>query len=250
MVESQCSLNDYTGEGFDNVRIRFRYGGAFPSWGSTWSIDNVGIYGLGFDLKQTSSSVPYTLEVGESTTITTSFINQGKGDLGAGGAMSEAYAYAYVNDMSGNELWSDSSALGNLDMAYYDENGNTFAGESTPTITFDFPGMSSAGMYTAGVMVADSNGDMLSDLFSANNDANHMLLVGLGANMGTPMLAGGSNWAAATDVPAEVGDGALAVAWDETGVATGTLDIDIAGQGTGFVPESPTVQIGTTVNMD
>ena len=161
--------------------------------------------------------------------------------------MSEAYAYAYVNDMSGNELWSDSSALGNLDMAYYDENGNTFAGESTPTITFDFPGMSSAGMYTAGVMVADSNGDMLSDLFSANNDANHMLLVGLGANMGTPMLAGGSNWAAATDVPAEVGDGALAVDWDETGVATGTLAIDIAGQGTGFVPESPTVQVGTTV---
>ena len=247
MVESQCSLNDYTGEGFDNVRIRFRYGGAFPNWGSTWSIDNVGIYGLGFDLKQTSSSVPYTLEVGESTTITTSFLNQGKGDLGAGGAMSEAYAYAYVNDMSGNELWSDSSALGNLDMAYYDENGNTFAGESTPTITFDFPGMSSAGMYTAGVMVADSNGDMLSDLFSANNDANHMLLVGLGANMGTPMLAGGSNWAAATDVPAEVGDGALAVDWDETGVATGTLAIDIAGQGTGFVPESPTVQVGTTV---
>ena len=96
-------------------------------------------------------------------------------------------------------------------------------------------------------MVADSNGDMLSDLFSANNDANHMLLVGLGANMGTPMLAGGSNWAAATDVPAEVGDGALAVDWDETGVATGTLAIDIAGQGTGFVPESPTVQVGTTV---
>ena len=108
-------------------------------------------------MKQTSSSVPYTLEVGESTTITTSFINQGKGDLGAGGAMSEAYAYAYVNDMSGNELWSSSSALGNLDMAYYAPNelGEmvTFAGESTPTISFDFPGMSSAGMYTAGVMV-------------------------------------------------------------------------------------------------
>ena len=107
--------------------------------------------------------------------------------------------------------------------------------------------MSSAGMYTAGVMVSDSNGNMLSDLFTANNDANHMLLVGLGANMGTPMLAGSSSWAAATDVPAEVGNGALAVAWDETGVATGTLAIDIAGQGTGFVPESPTIQVGTTV---
>tara|TARA_Y100000813_G_scaffold167975_1_gene129931 strand:- start:271 stop:2061 length:1791 start_codon:yes stop_codon:yes gene_type:complete len=74
-----------------------------------------------------------------------------------------------------------------------------------------------------------------------------MLLVGLGADMGSPMLAGGSNWGAASDVPSDVGAGALGVAWDETGVATGTLDIDIAGQGTGFVPESPTVQIGTTV---
>ena len=193
MVESQCSLNDYIGEGFDDVKIRFRFGGTVQNQASAWFIDNVGIFGLGFDLKQTSSSVPYTLEVGESTTITTSFLNQGKGDLGSGGAMSEAYAYAYVNDMSGNELWSASTALPNLDMAYYDENGNTFAGESTPTITFDFPGMSSAGMYTAGVMVSDSNGNMLSDLFTANNDANHMLLVGLGANMGTPMLAGSSS---------------------------------------------------------
>ena len=246
-VESQCSLNDYTGAGFDDVRLRFRFGGAFPNWGSTWSIDNVGIYGLGFDLKQTSSSTPYTLEVGETSTITTSFANQGKGDLGAGGAMSEAYAYAYVNDMSGNELWSDSEKLEDLAMAYYDENGQTFAGESTSTISIDFPGMSTAGMYTAGVMVADSNGDMLSDLFSANNDASHMLLVGLGADMGSPLLAGDSSWGAATGVPAEVGTGALGVAWDETGVATGTLAIDIAGQGTGFVPASPTVQIGTTV---
>ena len=246
-VESQCSLNDYTGAGFDNVRIRFRYGGAFPNWGSTWSIDNVGIYGLGFDLKQTSSSTPYTLEVGESTTITTSFVNQGKGDLGSGGAMSEAFAHAYVNDMSGNELWSASSSLGNLDMAYYDENGNSVAGEATPIISFDFPGMSTAGMYTVGVMVADSNGDMLADLFSENNDANHMLLVGLGADMGSPMLAGGSSWGAATNVPTEVGTGALGVAWDESGVATDTLAIDIAGQGSGYVPSSPTVQIGTTV---
>ena len=149
--------------------------------------------------------------------------------------------------MSGNELWSKSSSIGDLNMAYYDENGDTQAGEATPTISFDFPGMSNAGMYTAGVMVADSNGDMLADLFSANNDANHMLLVGLGADMGSPLLAGGANWGAATGVPTEVGTGALGVAWDETGVATGTLAIDIAGQGTGFVPESPTVQLGTTV---
>ena len=246
-VESQCSLNDYTGDGFDNVRIRFRYGGAFPNWGSSWSIDNVGIYGLGFDLKQvlTDTTAPYTLEVGEASTITTSFSNQGQGSLGAGGAMSEAYAYAYVEDLSGNELWSTSSSLGNLAMAYYDENGDTFAGESTPTISFDFPGMSSAGMYTVGVMVADANGDPLSDLFMANNDENHMLAVGLGADMGATMLAGGSTWAPSTNLPAEVGVGALGVAWDESGVATGTLDIDITGMV--FVPASPTIQVGTTV---
>ena len=246
-VESQCTLDDYTGAGFDNIRIRFRYGGAFPDWGSTWSIDNIGIYGLGFDLKQTSSSVPYTLEVGEASTITTSFVNQGQGNLGTGGSMSEAFAYAYVNDMSGNELWSSSSSLGNLNSAYYDGNGDAVAGESTPTISFAFDGMSTAGMYTAGVMVADSNGDKLADLFSANNDANHMLLVGLGADMGSPNLVGGANWGAATGVPTEVGTGAKAVSWDESGVATGTLSIDIAGQSSGFVPESPVVQVGTVV---
>ena len=247
LVESQCSLNDYTGAGFDNMRLRFRYGGAFVDWGSTWNIDNIGIYGLGFDLAQTSSSTPYTLEVGEATTMTTSFKNQGQGNLGSGGAMETAYAYAYVNDMSGNELWSASSALTDLNGAYYDELGDSHPGESTPTISFDFPGMPSAGMYSTGVMVADANGDMLSDLFSANNDANHMLLVGKSAEMGIPALAGGSDWAASTNAPAVIDDGALGVSWDATGVATGTLAIDIGGQGAGYTPASPEVQLGTTV---
>ena len=259
LVETQCSLNDYIGEGFDNVRLRFRFGGTFPAQSSTWSIDNVGIYGLGFDLKQTSSSTPYTLEVGESANFTTSFLNQGKGDLGAGGAIVDAYAHAYINDMSGNELWSESTSLGDLKMAYYDENGDSFPGESTPTcpgsdcITFNYDGKDNsgnvipAGMYTSGIMVADSNGNQLADLFSANNDANHMLLIGLSAEMGSPMLAGGSNWNTVSDAPAGVGAGALGVDWDETGVATGTLAIDIVDQATGFAPQSAVIQIGTTV---
>ena len=120
-------------------------------------------------------------------------------------------------------------------------------------ITFNFDGKDNngnvvpAGMYTSGIMVADSNGNQLSDLFYANNDANHMLLIGLSAEMGSPMLAGGSNWNTVSDAPTGVGTGALGVDWDETGVATGTLAIDIVDQATGFAPESAVIQIGTTV---
>ena len=246
-VESQSRLDDYVGPGFDNLRLRFHFGGCFPLWESNWEIDDVGIYALGFDLAQTSDSTPYTLEIGESAQITTSFINQGVGSLGAGGAVESASAKAYVNDMSGNELWSASSTLGNLNMAYYDEMGNTFPGQSTGEIAFTFPGMDTAGMYTAGVMIADSTGATLADLFSANNDANHMLLVGMSADMGSPTLTGGENWAAVEGEPSDVGDGAIGVDWDETGVATDTLSVSIVGQAGGYSPSAPEAQVGTTV---
>ena len=240
-------MDDYVGAGFDNLQIRFHFGGGFPSWGSSWEIDDVGIYALGFDVAQTSDSTPYTLEIGESAPITTSFINQGVGDLGAGGAVESASAKAYVNDMSGNEMWSSSSALGNLNMAYYDEMGNTFPGQSTGEIAFTFPGMDTAGMYTVGVKIADSTGATLADLFSANNDANHMLLVGMSAAMGSPTLTGGENWAAVEGEPSDVGDGAIGVDWDETGVAVDTLSVSIVGQAGGYSPSAPEAQVGTTV---
>ena len=246
-VETQCRLDDYVGAGFDNLQVRFHFGGGFPNWESNWEIDDVGIYALGFDLAQTSASTPYTLEVGESASITTSFINQGVGNLGAGGAVESASAMAYVNDMSGNELWSTSSALGDLNMAYYDEMGNTYPGQSTGEIAFTFPGMDTAGLYTVGVKVADSTGATLADLFGANNDANHMLIVGMSADLGSPMLTGGENWAAVEGEPSDVGDGALGVDWDETGVATDTLSVSIVGQAGGFSPSGPEAQIGTTV---
>ena len=140
------------------------------------------------------------------------------GDLGPSGTVSSAYAYAYVNDMSGNELWSSSSSLGTLAMAYYDAAGNTFAGEATDPISFNFPGMTAPGLYTAGVKVADADGNTLSDLFMANNDASHMLIVGKSADMGSPLLTGGENWAATDNEPAAVGDGAMGVSWDRTTV--------------------------------
>ncbi len=248
-VETQCRLDSYTGSGFDNVQIRFRLGGYFGDTAgqTSWQIDNVGVYGLGFDLAQTSESSPYTLEVGEGFTMSTSFKNAGKGDLGPTGPIDAGYAYAYVNDMSGNELWSSSESIGNLGMAYYDVAGVTHAGESSAVHEFAFPGMTTAGIYTAGVKVADANGDMLADLFMANNDASHMLIVGKSAEMGTPVLTGGTNWAATDNEPSAVGDGAMGVSWDQTGVATDTLAVSIAGQSVGFAPEAPSVQIGATV---
>ena len=243
-VETQCRLDAYTGAGFDNMRIRFHFGGSYPAWDSNWEIDDVGIYALGFDLKQTSASTPYTLEVGETATISTSFSNPGLGNLGPGGAVESAYAYAYVNDISGNEVWSDSKDIGDLDMAYYDSTGATYPGEVTDTISFTYPGMDAAGMYTVGVKVADSTGATLSDLFAGNNDASHMMAVGLHADMGDPVLTG-LNWAEVDSEPTDA-DGAMGIAWDETGVASGTLSVSIVGMA-GYDPASPSVQIGTTV---
>jgi len=97
------------------------------------------------------------------------------------------------------------------------------------------------------IKIADSTGATLADLFSANNDANHMLLVGMSADLGSPTLTGGENWAAVEGEPSDVGDGALGVDWDETGVATDTLTVSIVGQAGGYSPSAPEAQIGTTV---
>ena len=107
--------------------------------------------------------------------------------------------------------------------------------------------MDTAGLYTAGVKVAAADGSTLADLFMANNDASHMLIVGKSADMGSPLLTGGPNWVATEDEPAEVGDGAMGVSWDQTGVATESLAVSIGGQATGFVPQNPSVQLGTEV---
>ena len=132
-------------------------------------------------------------------------------------------------------------------MAYYDESGNTFAGESTDVLTFNWQADVPAGVYTSGVKITNADGSSLSDLFTANNDASHMLIVGKSAEMGDPLLTGGENWAATDNEPTHVGDGAMGVTWDQTGIATDTLDVSIGAAGVGYTPESPTVQLGTTV---
>jgi plastocyanin len=246
-VTTECRLDAYTGDGFDNVKVRFRLGGAFFNYPTSWEIDDVGIYGLGFDLAMTSGSMPYTLEVGEESTFTTSFKNQGAGDLSPSGVVTSAYATAFVNDMNGDEVWSSSESLGVLNMAYYGDLGATFAGESTGDMTFTYPGMDTAGVYTAGVKITNPDGSSLSDLFSANNEASHMLIVGKSAAMGDPLLTGGENWAATDNEPSDVGDGAMSVSWDQTGIETDTLDVSIGTTGVGYTPDSSTVQLGTTV---
>ena len=246
-VTTECRLDSYTGAGFDNLQIRFRLGGTFFNNPTSWEIDDVGIYGLGFDLAMTSGSTPYTLEVGEETTFTTSFKNQGAGDLGPSGAVTSAFATAYVNNVDGTEVWSADQTLGSLAMAYYDESGNTFAGEATDVLTFNWQADVPAGVYTSGVKITNADGSSLSDLFTANNGASHMLIVGKSAEMGDPLLTGGENWAATDNEPTHVGDGAMGVTWDQTGIATDTLDVSIGAAGVGYTPESPTVQLGTTV---
>jgi plastocyanin len=60
-------------------------------------------------------------------------------------------------------------------------------------------------------------------------------------------LAGGPDWYEVDNEPPEVGDGAMGVTWDQTGIATDSLDISIDGAGVGYTPSDPTVQLGTTV---
>jgi plastocyanin len=65
--------------------------------------------------------------------------------------------------------------------------------------------------------------------------------------MGAPLLTGGENWAATANEPSSVGDGAMGVAWDQTGIATDTLDVNIGAAGVGYTPADPVIQLGTTV---
>jgi plastocyanin len=237
-VESQARLDAYTGTGMDDVTVGFHMGGTFVNWDPTWFVDEVGIYALGFDVKQTSSNMPWKLELGESTTITTSFKNVGLGDLGPDGSVTGTDVYAYVTDMDGNTVWSDAAySISNLAMA-----------AETGVFSITFPGLSTAGMYTVGVKLTEpGTSNTLKDLFKSNNGASHMLLVGTEQDLGTPMLTGGENWAAATDEPAAVSDGALSVSWDETDVITQDTAVSILGQANGFSPGYVEVVLGTTI---
>ena len=80
-VTSEVRLDDYCGEGFDQMQFRIRLGGTYFNNPTSWQVDDVGIYGLGFDLSQDMASAPYTLELNEAGTITTKVSNQGAGDL-------------------------------------------------------------------------------------------------------------------------------------------------------------------------
>ena len=237
-TESQARLDTFTGTGMDDTSVSFHLGGAYPDWDPAWFVDEVGIYALGFDIEQTSSSLPYKLELGEGSTITTSFKNVGMGDLGTGGPISSADIYAYAIDSDGNTVWSDSSySISNLPMA-----------SETGTFSISFPGISTPGMYTIGVKLATpGTSDTLKDLFGTNNVASHMLLVGTEQDLGTPLLTGGENWVDVADEPASVGDGALSVSWDETDVVTDDMGISIVGQSSGYSPGYVEAILGTTV---
>ncbi len=233
----------------DNLRLRFHLGGAYPDWNPAWWIDDIGIYALGFDVKQTKAVMPYKLELGESATITTAFKNAGMGDLGPSGPVQNADVYAWVEDLEGRgtTVWSNTpslmegTVLNNLPMSGL-----------TGDIDITFPGLETPGVYTVGVKLATSGSDViLPDLFTENNYATHMLLIGTEQDFGGTMLSGDSNWQTVPDEPEEVGDGALKLTWDYTDVPTETLDIDIDGQVAPYYdPALETIAMGTNVTWE
>ena len=55
-----------------------------------------------------------------------------------------------------------------------------------------------------------------------------------------------ANWNEVDNEPPEVGDGALEVAWNQTGVGSGTFSVSIVGM-SGYDPEASSIENGTTV---
>ena len=55
-----------------------------------------------------------------------------------------------------------------------------------------------------------------------------------------------ANWNEVDNEPPELGDGALEVAWNQTGVGSGTFSVSIVGM-SGYDPEASSIENGTTV---
>ena len=72
-----------------------------------------------------------------------------------------------------------------------------------------------------------------------------MLVVGMAADMGSPVLTADDTWTEVTDEPSHVGDGALGTSWDKTAINTIIQDISIDGMA--YSPADVTVQVGTVV---
>ena len=247
-VETQIRLDEYLGDGMDNLQLRWHMGGRFYDDDPMWQIDDVGLYALGFDVQQESMEAPYRLELDEAATLTTSYFNLGAGHVGAGEVVEDFTVYGYIYDITeeGLELYwnSDGDTIDDLPMAV-----------STGEISIAMPGVADPGAYRIGIMVGDFDVDgnkmVFQDLFRANNDKEHVLVVGTAQEGGVvlPLDGGGAFEVLGSGretVPDYVGS-ALKIVYDETDVLSGSVDIDMPAAQLSFSPNLVTVTKDTEV---
>ena len=191
---------------------------------------------------------PYKLELDEAATLTTEYFNLGAGDVGAGEIVDEFTAYGYIYEITeeGLELYwnSDGEVIDDLPMA-----------ASTGEIEIPMPGVADPGVYRIGVMFGgfdiDGSKMVYKDLFRANNDEEHVLVVGTAQEGGVvlPLEGGGAFEVLGSGretVPDYVGS-ALKIVYDETDVLSGAIDIDMPAAQLSFSPSLVTVTKGTEV---
>ncbi|MFQ5343142.1 MAG: plastocyanin/azurin family copper-binding protein, partial [Anaerolineae bacterium] len=246
-VETQIRLDDYLGEGNEEVQLRWHMGGRFYDDDPFWQLDDIGIYALGFDLAQEKMEAPWSLELDEGATLTTAYHNLGAGDVGPGETVESVTVYGYLYDIEGNLVWSsDGDVIDDLEMDAH-----------TGDIAIAMPAVGEPGVYRVGVMIGgfdvDGNKEVYRDLFRANNDESHALVVGTAQEDGAVLpLSGGSAFetlgtSRAETVPEHIGS-AVKIVYDETDVLTDPeVAVDMPSGQFAFTPDYMTVLVGTNV---
>jgi len=248
-VKTEIRLDDYLGEGMDQVQLRWHMGGRFYDDDPFWQLDDVGIYTLGFDLAQESMEAPFDLELDEPATLTTRFLNAGAGHLGDDQLVESVAVHAYVLDADDQLYWqSEAQLLDDLSMG------------STKELQVSLPGIGEPGLYTIGIMAGEFDGDgekvLFNDLFMANNEAHHLLVVGTAQQEGSALplqgeseafevLTGGGSRETA-ELPDHIAQG-VSLVYDETDVHSGSIEVDMPAAQIAFAPQVVTITKGTLV---
>ena len=246
-VKTEIRLDDYLGPGMDQVQLRWHMGGRFYDDDPFWQLDDIGIYTLGFDMAQEYMEAPFSLELDEPATLTTSFLNSGAGHLGDDQMVEAVTVYGYVYDELDKLHWnSEPMLIDDLPM-----------GLTTGGLEIEMPGIDQPGCYRIGVMVGgfDDAGRkvLFNDLFMANNDAEHVLVVGTSQQEGSVLPLVGETDAFETlgggrfeELPDQVQQG-VKLTYDETGVHTGQVAVNMPAGLFAFDPMVVSVTKGTQV---
>ena len=247
-VKTEIRLDSYLGQGMDQVQLRWHMGGRFYDDDPFWQLDDIGIYTLGFDLAQEYMEAPFALELDEAATLTTRFLNSGAGHLGPEQLVESVPVHGYVLDAQDQLYWmSEALLISDLPM-----------GANTGELEIPLPGIGEPGLYRIGVMAGEFDAAdqkvLFDDLFLANNDAQHMLVVGTSQEGGSVLPLQGDTEAfevlgsSRSDELPDIVQQAVKLVYDETDVHTGSVDVNMPSGQFAFAPQLVTITSGTQVS--